>query len=888
MRGSEEQPAGSPAGQPPPDCAPRREVPRDDPPQHQGLSIDRLPLAYIRLDADHRVLDWNLAAESMFGYTREEIVGEDLPTRILPEPIGDHLGDIVRRLHAGDMRAHSVNENRTKDGRVITCEWFNTPLTDSEGRFAGVVSLARDVSDELRTAEQLAESQRRFHAVFENSIDSILLMDDAGRYVDANPAACQLLGYTREEIIRLNVADVTQGVDREKIPELMSQFLAAGTLHGEYTLVCSDGTTREVEYRSVANILPGLHLGVHRDITERRQAERTLRESHSLLTAVVEGVPQALFVKDRRGRYLLLNTPGARLAGKEVADVLGRDDTALFDPETARRFTEADRQVMESGSGMTYEEVGTTAGASRTYLTTKAPFLGPDGEISGVIGVALDVTVSRAAEEDLRRQKEVLQTIFDHIPVMIRFAEPSGRVQLVNRQWEEVLGWSLEDVRGRNLFTDLYPELYPDPDDRQRALDFALQSAGKWSDFRIRARDGRILETAWTGIVLSDGTLIGIGFDVTERRRVERALRAAEARYRAIFDQADVGIVAAALDDWSLFSPNPGFCRMIGYSPEEIGRLTVAHISHPEDVEVGLTLARRLVAGDIPSYSLEKRYVRKDGEVVWVTLTCSLICKPSGEPDFVVGVLQDITGRKKAEAEQERLHTEVVGSRAELEVLSRRLIEAQEVERSHLARELHDEIGQVLTTVNLTLEGVRARVGPAAAERIDESRRAVDRAIEQVRSLSLDLRPASLDLLGLEPALRAYLVRQTTHAGLSLAFTCSLGDERLPPSLETACFRVLQEATTNVLRHARATRLEVVLKRNDAEVRLTIRDDGAGFDLAAARGRVLRGEGLGLVGMRERIQLFGGRIEVESAPGKGTTIEVSLPIVDDPESPGPP
>jgi two-component system sensor histidine kinase UhpB len=215
-------------------------------------------------------------------------------------------------------------------------------------------------------------------------------------------------------------------------------------------------------------------------------------------------------------------------------------------------------------------------------------------------------------------------------------------------------------------------------------------------------------------------------------------------------------------------------------------------------------------------------------------------------------------------------------------VLSRRLIEAQEEERAHLARELHDEIGAVLTTVNLTLEGVRTRVGTDAAERLDESRRVVDRAIEQVRSLSLDLRPASLDLLGLEPALRAYLARQAAHAGLALAFTSSLGAERLPPALETVCFRVVQEAATNVLRHARANRLEVDLSRTGGEVRVTIRDDGAGFDMAAARERVLRGEGFGLVGMRERVQLCGGRIDVRSAIGGGTTIEVHVPVAGGP------
>ncbi len=734
------------------DSPPGEEMGRDTLPQQRGLSIDRLPLAYIRFDANHRVLDWNPAAEVMFGYTREEIVGEDLLDRILPLPLDDRVGDIVRRLHVGDMQAHSVNVNRTKAGRLITCEWFNTPLTDGNGQFAGAVSLARDVTDERRTVEQLADSQRRFAAVFENSLDAILLMDDAGRYVDANPAASDLLGYPRDEIVRLHVFEVTRGMDRADVSERMRQFLAAGTLNGEDTLVRKDGATREVEFRSVANILPGLHLAVYRDITNRRRAERTLRENHSLLTAVVEGIPQSVFVKDRDGRYLLLNSPGTRLVGKEVADVVGRDDTALFDAETARGFIEGDRRMMETGEPITFEEKVMAAGIPRTYLTTKAPFRDPDGEIGGVIGISQDVTERRAAEEELRRQNELLQTIFDHIPVMINFVDTAGRVRLVNREWERVMGWTLVDAQAR----DMPAEFYPDPDERRRVMEFIRNSGPGWADFRTRTRDGTVIDTCWAIVRLSDNTIVGIG--------------------------------------------------------------------------------------------------------------------------------QDVTDRKRAEAERERLHRAVAESRAELEALSRRLIEAQEEERSHLARELHDEIGPVLTTVNLTLEAVRARPGPHAAERLDESRRVVDRAIEQIRSLSLDLRPASLDLLGLEPALRAYLVRQAAHAGLTLAFTSTLGAARLPSELETACFRVVQEAATNVLRHARATHLEVELHRTSQGVRVTIRDDGAGFDMAAARERVLRGEGFGLVGMRERVQLFGGRIEVESSMGGGTTIEVHIPITVGPES----
>src|SRR5262249_49612685 len=121
----------------------------------------------------------------------------------------------------------------------------------------------------------------------------------------------------------------------------------------------------------------------------------------------------------------------------------------------------------------------------------------------------------------LRRQKEAFETIFEHIPVMIRFMDPTGQWQMVNPEWQRVLGWSLEEVRGR----DIWREFYPDPVDYQRATDFIRQSTGKWADFRSRVRDGRVLDTSWASILLSDGTSIGIGQDITERKRAEEKLR---------------------------------------------------------------------------------------------------------------------------------------------------------------------------------------------------------------------------------------------------------------------------------------------------------------------------------------------------------------------------
>ena len=263
------------------------------------------------------------------GVTREQLRGIGWAETLHPD---DQQSAVdaweVATRHGAEYRM----ECRMRDGKTGEYRWFHNhalPQRQNDGQVVRWYGTCTDIDERKRAEDALEDSRRRFQAIFENSLDGILLIDDGGRYVDCNPAACQLLGYSREELLQLTVWDVTPAPDRERIPELMGRFLSAGTLSGEYTMLCKDGTTREVEYRSVANMLPGLHLGIHRDITERKQAERALQDRHNLLQAVIEGVPDAIYVKDLDGRHVLINSHGARLGGRTVEEVIGRDDERL-------------------------------------------------------------------------------------------------------------------------------------------------------------------------------------------------------------------------------------------------------------------------------------------------------------------------------------------------------------------------------------------------------------------------------------------------------------------------------------------------------------------------------------------------------------------------------
>jgi signal transduction histidine kinase/ligand-binding sensor domain-containing protein len=214
-----------------------------------------------------------------------------------------------------------------------------------------------------------------------------------------------------------------------------------------------------------------------------------------------------------------------------------------------------------------------------------------------------------------------------------------------------------------------------------------------------------------------------------------------------------------------------------------------------------------------------------------------------------------------------------------LRSLTRRLEAAKEDERRRIARELHDEMGQALTAAKITIDlAERAAGGGSGHREMEGASSLIDRIIDRVRDLSLDLRPPLLDERGLVPALRGYLEAQSRRSGVGIAIEAQDGIGRLSPELEIAAFRVVQEAVTNALRHAAASRIEVRLARAGERIELAVQDDGRGFDIDAALARAAQGRHLGLLGIRERVETLGGRVEFRSAPGQGAEIRATLPV----------
>src|SRR5215213_3439076 len=351
---------------------------------------------------------------------------------------------------------------------------------------------------------------------------------------------------------------------------------------------------------------------------------------------------------------------------------------------------------------------------------------------------------------------------------------------------------------------------------------------------------------------------------IAERKRAETALRESEERYRELFENAKDAIYVHDLDGTYL-SINRAAEKLSGYSREEIIGHNFKEFVAPEHVKyVRDSFWKKLAQQGETAYEVD--VIAKDGRRVPIEVSSRAIYE-NGVLVGVQGMARDITERKLAQDA--------------LQMFSRQLIDAQEEERRRIARELHDQIGQILTAVKMNLHSMQQFChGSEAGSYVKDNIEAVDEALRLVRDLSVELRPPILDDLGLTTALRWYVDRYTKRTAMNVDVVIDLPDEneRFSRELETACFRIAQEALTNVVRHAKATQVLLRLTRSDDVLILTVKDDGVGFDVERLHKRAPRVATLGLVSMQERAHAAGGIIEIDSAPSNGTEIRFSRPL----------
>lgn len=574
----------------------------------------------------------------------------------------------------------------------------------------------------------------------------------------------------------------------------------------------------------------------------------------------------AVFVKDEQGRYLMINAAGARFLGTSVEEVIGKDDAELVPSETARLISENDRMVMATAEARTYEHVRKVAGVTRTFLSTISPNRDQDGKVVGLIGIARDITENRALQAERDRLLAQRRLQIDRLPLAYILIDADGRVADWNPAAEKMFGYAKVEVLGQ-VCIDLIVPLPLRCQMQELVHRILAGDVNAQSDSENRTKDGRLITCQWFNTpLLEDGRFVGIVLlaqDITERKLAERA----RSQLAALVESSDDAIIGTSLMD-IVESWNTGAERLFGYTADEIIGHPVSILVPPDHADGLFEIKERLIRGEQIEH-VETLRMRKDGTCVHVLLSLSAIRDASGRIVGVSRISRDNTQRKQAE-EALREYSE------RLQSISHRLLKVQESERSRLALELHDEVGQMLTGLRLILQPKGDLPADVIKSTFDQAQRIVDELLERVRSLSFDLRPAALDQLGLLPGLLALFERYTEQTGVLVNFKHRGLEERFTPEIETTVYRIVQEALTNVARHAVVNAVTVRVWASTDMLGLLVEDRGRGFDVQAA---LAAPRSSGLAGMRERVLLLSGQLSIESRLGVGTQITAEIPSV---------
>jgi len=796
--------------------------------------------------------------------------------------------------------------------------FFVAPVVNS-----GYTNLyGRDITEHKRAEEALRASQQQLRLAVESANVGLWDWNLQTNDVWFSPEWKRQIGYEEQELpgryeeweSRLHPQD------RGPVLALLRACLNPPwpVYEVEFRLQHKDGTYRWIYVRGEvfrdSQDQPLRMLGCHVDITERKRAEQSLVHSRDLLQSFVEHTPAAVAMTDKELRYVAVSRRWLHDYRLGDQNLIGRHHYEVF-PEirTRKEWQEVHQRCLAGAVERRDEDRFVRQDGREDWLRWEVrPWYDVSGEVGGIIMFTEVITERKRMEEALRKSEERYRTLYDENPSMFFTVDPQCMVLSVNQFGAKQLGYALEELVGRSILEFVHE------DDREAVLKQLIASLQNPTqtfhrEFRKVRKDGStILVKELTRAVQGtsgDTVVLVVCEDISERKRAEETLHAL---YQASLQiQEPLGLQERLNRILETAQTVLKLDRINILLPDREGRWlqAVASIGTEDPVEV-IRVPIGPEGGGIAQAFRTKQMVIWDGrgrvpdplrlsppydqiEALRSQVFANVPLVVQGQAIGVLGadrkqsrrpldsatlnLLQLFAAQAAVAIHNARLFDQVFAGRQRLQALSRRLVELQEAERRHIARELHDEISQILTGLKLAIEmGSRLPAGGVTVG-LGEAQALANDLIGRVRELSLDLRPAMLDDLGVLPALVWHIERYTARTDIKVAFEQYGLERRFPPEVETATYRIVQEALTNVARHARVTEVVVRLLADQESVSVHVEDQGAGFDPGAAFASAGTS---GLAGMRERATLLGGRLVVESVPGAGTRVTAELPLSD--------
>lgn len=615
----------------------------------------------------------NHVMAQMYGFdTAEEIIGVRLEDFLIPsEP---HNIEYLRAFIQSGYRLNNAESYEVdKEGNA---KYFLNNLVGivENGFLVRAWGTQQDISERKRAEEnsrhlanELQEQASTLDAILSASVDHIYIFDREGRYKYVSTGGAQTVGFQPSELVGKTWRDI--GLPEE----IMTRFDA----HREEVIATGEPIRNDNAFLSASGlqhyeyIVAPLHnqdksikgiVVISRDITQRKQAEEALRESEARARRLIESNIIGVIVADFSGNILEANDVFCNIVGYTQEEVLsGKANWAEMTPPEYRHL---DVQAMEE-----MQQTGTHTPFEKEYIRkdgTRVPVLVGTGYIDGSnqmgVGFAIDLseslrhaTLRKRAEQELRISETRFRALVDQSPLSTQIMAPDGRIIQVNRAWEKLWGITLDQIPEYNLLKDeqlvakgIMPYI-------QRAfageavaippIIYDVSELGNYQDqepwtqsfiYPVKDEAGNIRE-----VVL-------VHEDITERIRAEEALRESEERFRTFFEEAPIGISVVDLNG-RFVKMNKTYCEMLGYPEQELSQLTFADITHPEDVEKDWRYIDQIFKGELARYQLEKRYIKKNGEILWINLTATVIFDREGKACYGLGMVEDIGDRKRTE-----------------------------------------------------------------------------------------------------------------------------------------------------------------------------------------------------------------------------------------------
>ncbi|WP_260954625.1 PAS domain S-box protein [Pseudomonas citri] len=867
------------------DISERKRIEQDLLESKERLSLLDFALSHVHeaaflIDRQARLCYVNDEACRSLGFSRAELLGMTLE-EIDPDWTNEQ---ILADWNDAPEHPPEIIESRhqTRDGHVFPVEISVTYLEIDGQSYS--LELARDITERRRLQAARQQSEKRYREVFDNSSDCLFLLEVVGndqfRYIEVNAAferssgldRCQLIGRCLGDAVpeagSRVMAELRKCLARGEITESWAELdLPAGHIALHSTFVPVRDEQGDI-YRIV---------GISRDISERKHMENRLLTSEQQFRALAENSLNLIIRYDLDCRRIYVNPAFERESGIPAARALQMplEERWTADMPVAQ-YKALLRQVIVTAEPLETVLEWPNGEDVAVHAIQMIPEHGADGAVVSVLAKGYNITAIKHHERLLLESEQRYRQIFDHSPdcmFLLDVTEDGDfRIIEVNPVLERKLNRGRAEVLGRTIEQLLSPSA--------AATSIALYRRCVEGGIAI---DEEVEHELPTGREIFHVTLIpirtaygriqrivGICRDITERKHAERVLHAREQEFRALVENTP--------DVIARFDPQ---CRYLYVNPAAqcmLGRSVTFLLGKTSSQAAPLSQAAR-------SFQCKLEHVLRTGEAVETEFVLDMppdqgaqaACyqvrlvperDQSGGLVSILAVGRNVSSERAAERRLKDSH-------AQLRLLSSHRETTREEERKHIAREIHDELGQQLSALRMGISLLRLQFGadqPLLVDRVQALMIRVDEIIQVVRNVATSLRPSALNM-GLTSALEWLVSEFSQNTGIGCQLSAPpvrllLDDERA-----TAIFRVIQESLTNVSRHAQASRVEIHLEHDAEHLQIEVRDNGKGFDP-----RQLPKGTLGMLGMRERGHMFGGTVTIDSTPGQGARVRVNIPF----------